>query len=160
MLQVHPTAYRYVGDADPSAPGGIAAIYRDLVSDRVRTVQVVDDVVLAIARGRHCLVLTQWKNHVEAIAEELRARGHDPTVLVGGMGAKARAAALDRLVPREGAPPLLAVATGPYVGIRLPTAARTPEKREGPYGENRRTFSNALTERPASAFVLESTKTV
>jgi superfamily II DNA or RNA helicase len=32
------------------------------------------------------------------------------------MGAKARAAALARLEPRPGGPPLLVVATGPYVG--------------------------------------------
>lgn len=36
-LLVHPTAFRYRGDADPSAPGGIAAIYRDLVADETRT---------------------------------------------------------------------------------------------------------------------------
>jgi Type III restriction enzyme, res subunit len=30
VLHVHSTAYRYTGDADPQAPGGMAAIYRDL----------------------------------------------------------------------------------------------------------------------------------
>ncbi|HEX3613616.1 MAG TPA: DEAD/DEAH box helicase family protein [Sporichthyaceae bacterium] len=116
VLRVHPTSFRYGGDADPSAPGGIAAIYRDLVSDTTRVVQVVDDVVEALARDRNCLVLTQWKSHVEVLAAEMRCRGHDPTILVGGMGAKARAAALDRLAPREAGPPLLVIATGPYVG--------------------------------------------
>lgn len=37
-------------------------------------------------------------------------------ILRGGMGAKARAAALARLQPQPGGPPLLAVATGPYAG--------------------------------------------
>jgi len=37
-------------------------------------------------------------------------------VLRGGMGAKSRAAALTRLKPRPDGPPLLAVATGPYIG--------------------------------------------
>ena len=32
-LTVHLTAFVYRGDADPSAPGGIAAVYRDLVAD-------------------------------------------------------------------------------------------------------------------------------
>lgn len=41
--------------------------------------------------------------------------GHDAVVLRGGMGAKARAAALRRLEPEVGRP-LLVVATGPYVG--------------------------------------------
>jgi superfamily II DNA or RNA helicase len=42
--------------------------------------------------------------------------GYDPVVLRGGMGAKARAAAMSRLQFQPGGPPLLVVATGPYVG--------------------------------------------
>jgi superfamily II DNA or RNA helicase len=37
-------------------------------------------------------------------------------VLRGGMGVKARRAALERLAPTQDGPPLLVVATGPYVG--------------------------------------------
>src|SRR4051812_38303928 len=116
VLHVHPTGFRYTGDADPAAPGGIAAIYRDLVADDTRTAQVVTDVVAALSKGRHCLVLTQWTDHLDRFTAALRERGHDPVVLRGGMGAKARAAALARLQPRPDGPPLLAVATGPYVG--------------------------------------------
>jgi superfamily II DNA or RNA helicase len=46
----------------------------------------------------------------------MRREGHDPVVLRAGMGAKVRAAALQRLEPRASGPPLLVVATGPYVG--------------------------------------------
>ena len=46
----------------------------------------------------------------------LREAGHDPVVLRGGMGAKARTAALARLQPQPGQTSLLAVATGSYVG--------------------------------------------
>jgi superfamily II DNA or RNA helicase len=46
----------------------------------------------------------------------LREAGHDPVILRGGMGAKSRAAALARLQPQSGGPPLLAVGTGPYAG--------------------------------------------
>jgi superfamily II DNA or RNA helicase len=116
VLRVHPTAFCYAGDAEPSAPGGMAAIYRDLVSDDNRTAQVADDVAEAISRGRHCLVLTQWTAHLERLAAALRERALDPVVLRGGMGAKARAAALARLQPKPARPPLLAVATGPYAG--------------------------------------------
>ena len=70
----------------------------------------------ALARGRHCLVLTQWADHLDRFAAALRAHGHDPVILSGGMGAKARAAALTRLEPHPDGPPLLAVATGPYIG--------------------------------------------
>lgn len=116
MLHVHDTAYRYLGEADPGKPGGIAAIYRDLVADNTRTSQVVDDVTAALKRGRHCLVLTQWTTHVERFADEFRQQALDPVVLRGGMSTKARRDALARLnTPAEGQS-LLVVATGQFVG--------------------------------------------
>ena len=115
VLHVHPTAYRYSGDGNPSAPGGIAAIYRDLTADDARTRQVCEDVRAALEQGRHCLVLTQWTTHLDRLADALREHGYDPVVLRGGMGAKARTAALTRLQPGA-AGPLLVVATGPYIG--------------------------------------------
>lgn len=115
VLRVHDTAYRYAGDADPTKPGGMAAIYRDLVADDARLTQVVDDVVAALERGRHCLLLTQWTTHVERFADEFRRRSLDPIVLRGGMSATARRTTLARLRPADGIP-LLVVATGPFVG--------------------------------------------
>jgi superfamily II DNA or RNA helicase len=116
VLHVHETEFRYTGDADPSAPGGMVAIYRDLVADDARATQVIDDVTTALGRGRHCLVLTQWTAHVERFAEELRQRGLEPIVLRGGMSVKARRAAVTHLQPPTGESPLLVVATGPFVG--------------------------------------------
>ena len=120
-LTVHLTAFVYRGDADPSAPGGIAAIYRDLVADERRNQQLVGDVVAALDRGRHCMLLTQWTTHVDLLAEKLRQAGRDPVVLRGGMGARKRVGALDQLRPEDG--PLLVVATGPYVGEGFDCAA-------------------------------------
>jgi superfamily II DNA or RNA helicase len=91
-------------------------IYKDLIADEQRTGQVIADVTAALSQGRNCLVLTNWTAHLDKLADALRAMGHDPVVLRGGMGAKARAAALARLQPQPGGPPLLAVATGPYAG--------------------------------------------
>ncbi len=116
MLRVHPTQFSCAGEADPSAPGGIAAIYQDLAADAARTSQVADDVAEALARGRQCLVLTQWLGHLDQLTDVLRNQGHDPVVLRGGMGAKARAAALARLEPDPTGRPLLVIATGPYIG--------------------------------------------
>jgi superfamily II DNA or RNA helicase len=113
-LTVHLTEFVYRGEADPSAPGGIAAVYRDLVADEARNQQVLIDVLAALARGRNCLVLTQWTAHVAVLADLLRAAGHDPVVLRGGAGAGQRRDALERLRPDDG--PLLVVATGPYIG--------------------------------------------
>ena len=46
VLRVHPTRFSYSGDADPSAPGGIAAIYKDLATDNTRTSR------LSVGHGR------------------------------------------------------------------------------------------------------------
>ena len=116
VLHVHPTDYRYAGDADPQAPGGMAAIYRDLAADEDRIRQVIGDVSAALDRGRHCMVLTLWIAHLQKLAESLRVAGYDPVVLRGGMGAKSRSSALARLQPQPAGPPLLVVATGPYAG--------------------------------------------
>lgn len=104
----------YRGDADPTAPGGIAAVYRVLVADPDRNRQIVADVQAALARGRHCLVLTDWTAHVETLAAALAVAGHEPVILRGGTGSRKRRDALDRLRPDDG--PLLVVATGSYIG--------------------------------------------
>ena len=116
VLHVHRTTYRYEGDADPSAPGGIAAIYTDLTANNARNQQIICDVITALDRGRNCLVLTQRTRHLKLLETVLRERGFDPVVLRGGMGAKARAAALTRLRPRDDGDRLLAIATGSYIG--------------------------------------------
>ena len=88
VLHVHPTGFRYSGKADPAAPGGISAIYRDLAADETRNRQITADVLTALQQGRHCLVLTQWTSHLSQLASALREHGHDPVILRGGMGAK------------------------------------------------------------------------
>ena len=116
VLYVHPTAYRYDGDADPSRTGGMTIIYRHLAADEQRARQVTADVLAALSKDRNCLVLTNRTSHLEKIADLLREAGHDPVILRGGLGAKTRALALARLQPQPAGPPLLAVATGPYAG--------------------------------------------
>jgi superfamily II DNA or RNA helicase len=113
VLQVHPTEFIYTGSLEPSAPGGMPAVYRDLGDDEARNRQIVSDVLEALRRERNCLVLTRWTRHLELLDEALRLRGHDPVILRGGMGARARAAALARL---EGTRPLLVIAIASYVG--------------------------------------------
>ncbi len=116
VLRVHPTAFRYAGDADPSAPGGISAVYRDLAADVPRTQQIVADVVDALGRGRHCLILTQWITHLDHLTDALNREAVEAVVLRGGMSVKARKAALEALAPSPNGPPLVAVATGSYIG--------------------------------------------
>ena len=58
VLHVHPTTFQYRGDADPTAPRGIAEIYRALVADNARLDQIVADVLTASETGANILVLT------------------------------------------------------------------------------------------------------
>lgn len=61
-------------------------------------------------------MLVMRTDHVERFADLLGGEGLDPVVLRGGMGARARAAASDRLVRESDGAPLVVVATGAYVG--------------------------------------------
>jgi superfamily II DNA or RNA helicase len=116
VLHVHPTTFRYDATADLSAPGAIAAVHRELAANPARNEQILADVADAHTRGRHCLVLAQRTVHVDQLAAALTEHGLDPVILKGGMGARARAAATERLAVTAGEPPLLVVATGHFVG--------------------------------------------
>jgi len=115
VLHLHTTDFVYAGPASPQSPGGMAAIYRDLVADEPRLAQIVADVVAACESGRNCLVLTQWTSQLQRLTEALQERGHPAVVLRGGMGVKQRTDALAQLqTTADGS--LLVVATGPFVG--------------------------------------------
>ena len=116
VLKVHPTGFRYEEPLDVSIPGAIAELHRALANDDSRNGQILTDVVEATTRGRHCLVLAQRTTHVDHLADKLTERGLAPVVLKGGMGARARKAALARLAQDAESSPLLVVATGNFIG--------------------------------------------
>ena len=116
VLTVHRTSFQLAEPVDFSVPGAIAGVHTALAEDEARNEQILSDVVEALGRGRHCLVLAQRTGHVANLAKALADGGHDPVVLKGGMGAKQRAAAHERLVRSDHGPPLLVVATGHFVG--------------------------------------------
>ncbi|WP_276309053.1 DEAD/DEAH box helicase [Specibacter cremeus] len=115
-LVVHPTGYVYAGDADPSEPGGIAAIYKDLVADDARFEQIHDDVMAAYAANSRILLLTTWKAHLERFRERFEAAGIRPVVFTGAMTASARQAAVELLDDSGDDEPLLVLGTGSYIG--------------------------------------------
>ncbi len=117
VLHLHRTRYCFTGDASPSAPGGMAIIYKDLIADDERTLQVVTDVAAALAQGRNCLVLTNWTAHLEKLAARaMHGLGHEPVVLRGGREPRTGQRRSPAFSRQPGGPPLLAVATGPYAG--------------------------------------------
>ncbi len=115
-LELHRTTYAYDGDADPSAPGGISVIYKDLVANEERLVQIYDDVMAAYRRNSRILLLTTWKAHLESFRSRFEAAGLDPVVFSGAMTAKARHAAVERLAAIDDLQPVLVLGTGSYIG--------------------------------------------
>jgi superfamily II DNA or RNA helicase len=114
---VHPTQFRYTGQADPSAPGGMAEIYRALIADEARLEQIITDVLSAHADGANILVLTTWIDHLNVIAERLRTTGKDVVVLSGQMKARQRREISEQLANHTAkAGPLLIVGTSSFIG--------------------------------------------
>ena len=94
----------------------IQQVFRLLVEDTDRTALVCDDVVAALAEGRRCLVLSQWKEHCQLLADGLVTRGVVPHVLTGGLGKRARRTILEEIENTVADQPLAVVATGQYLG--------------------------------------------
>ena len=117
VLHLHPTEFQYRGDADPTAPGGMAEIYRALVADHARLDQIVADVLTAAETGANILVLTTWVDHLNAITDRLRTAGKTVTVLSGGMKARERRQIADQLANHTpDSDPLLIVGTSSFIG--------------------------------------------
>ena len=110
-LRVHDTELTL--DADGMA---IHQVFAALVADEARTNLICRDVAEAVDRGRRCLVLSQRKDHLAALAEGLRERGHDPLVLQGGLGVRAKREVQERLQSLPTDAGCLVLATGQYVG--------------------------------------------
>ena len=94
----------------------IQEVFRLLVEDKRRIALVCNDVLAALAEGRRCLVLSQWKQHCHALAERLQSRDISTLMLEGGLGKRARAALLDQIENMPTDEPLVVIATGQYLG--------------------------------------------
>jgi superfamily II DNA or RNA helicase len=97
-LVVRETSFRPNGS---TLGGGIQEIYRMLSVDEARNQLIVDDVIRALAEGRHPIVLT---DHLDYFAGHLGRTVRHVVVLRGGRGAKDRreiAAALADIPPDE-----------------------------------------------------------
>ena len=115
-LCVRPTKFHLAADPNEAEGPPIQAVFRALVDDEERTALVCGDVLAALAQGRRCLVLSQWKEHVHRLAQRLQDAGKQPIVLQGGLAKKAH----DRLLAAVQATPpdqdLVVVTTGQYLG--------------------------------------------
>lgn len=112
-LLARETGFRVDG---AGATGSIQEVYAALVADPARNALIVEDVICALVEGRSPVVLTERREHLEALASRLRGFASHTIVLHGGLGAKARREEMARLAavpPRE---QRLVLATGGFLG--------------------------------------------
>ncbi len=94
----------------------IQEVFRAMVEDEERSALIVQDVLAALGRGRRCLILSQWKEHCQALARGLIEKGKTPFILSGGMGKKERVSILKEIQETPRDKDLIVVATGQYLG--------------------------------------------
>ena len=94
----------------------IQEIYKLLVDDEQRNVQIANDVIQAVRNRRSPLLLTERTAHLQKLQSLLEKEIKNIIVLKGGMGQKQRKEVMERL---EAIPPdeeRVIIATGRYIG--------------------------------------------
>lgn len=93
-----------------------AQLASDLAGDELRNRLIADDVIKAIEEGRNPIVLTERTAHVNRLCAMVDSQGAEVISLVGGMSAKAKRQAIERLSSLPEKTRFVIVATGKYVG--------------------------------------------
>jgi superfamily II DNA or RNA helicase len=96
--------------------GSIQELYGLLARDDARNEMIFDDVLSALEAGRSPVVITERKDHLQAIAERLMKFAKNVIVLKGGMKAKQRDQAIEALESVPEGEERVIVATGRYLG--------------------------------------------
>jgi len=95
---------------------GITQIYAAISENEPRNKLIIADILDVIKKVRTPIVLTQRKNHVDILADELEKNIPNVIRLVGGSSVKEKREVLERLhtIPKD--EQFIIVATGKYVG--------------------------------------------
>ncbi len=83
------------------------------MADEQLNTGIVDDVIATLAEGRHPIVLTQRREHVDWFAERLGRHARTVAVLKGGMGKRAEKQTRELLAGERANGSTVLVATGP-----------------------------------------------
>jgi superfamily II DNA or RNA helicase len=112
---VKKTAFRAVRQRT-DALGSIQELYGLLARDEARNAMIFDDVLSALEAGRSPVVITERKDHLQAIVDRLMKFAKNVIVLKGGMSAKQRDQATVALESVPDGEERVIVATGRYLG--------------------------------------------
>ena len=94
----------------------IQELYGLLARDTARNDMIFNDVLSALEARRSPVVITERKDHLQAIAERLTKFAKNVIVLKGGMGTKQRQQVTEALQSVEDGEERVIVATGRYLG--------------------------------------------
>lgn len=113
---VRPTDFRLPAYLQNVADQPIQEIYTLLANDNVRNQMIVEDVTAAVRAHRFPVLLTERREHLEALATLLNEKVEHVFVMKGGMGKKQRKQLADQIdgVPTDQSRVILA--TGRYLG--------------------------------------------
>jgi superfamily II DNA or RNA helicase len=114
------------GAAELGPDAGIQEIYAVLAANEDRNMLIFDDVLKSLEEGRSPILLTERKDHLDLLAERFRKFTRHLVVLKGGMTARKRKEAMERLASIPCDEERLILATGRYIGegfddVRLDT---------------------------------------
>ena len=73
-VHVRPTSFRSVAEADPDQRTQFHELYQELIADECRNRMICDEVVQSVREGRSPLVLTERKEHLKILAQQLESR--------------------------------------------------------------------------------------
>jgi len=100
----------------PAETEAIHEIYAYLAQSQERNKKIVQDVKASLASGRSPLVLTERKDHLFLLAEQLKGCTEHIITLYGGMGVKQRRLEMEKLTNLPAGTSRLIIATGKLIG--------------------------------------------
>ncbi len=110
------TAFMMPESTNIGSQSSIHEIYQALVHDEQRNQFILDDIKQVLAEGRSPIVLTERKEHVLLLAEQIKAFGKNIFVMQGGMGVRQQHQLQDALQSIPDDEERIIVATGRYLG--------------------------------------------
>lgn len=113
---VRPTGFRPVSQADSDPRTQFHDLYCELIADSDRNGKIREDILQSVHEGRSPLVLTERREHLEALAASLEGDVQHVVVLQGGTSvveSRAIAERISAILPSE---ERVLLSTGRYIG--------------------------------------------
>jgi len=115
QVRLRQTSFRIPVEQENSQSLSMPTIYAALAADEDRNALILDDVLAALDGGRHPVVLTERRDHLERLRERLEGHVRNLVILRGGMSSAEREAAKVTLRVADDQERLV-LATGRYLG--------------------------------------------